>query len=227
MKVLLVEDDEYILNGLAEIFEREGWQVIPTNSGLQAEELFIQESPDLVCLDVMIPGKNGYDVCRAIRKISVQVPILFISAKSEEIDRVVGLELGADDFIVKPFGVREVLARVRAIFRRILEHSSEKNSDVFVMADITIFPSQLRAYRNQKPIELSLREIKILRLLFEHRGKVVDRNLLLDHCWGIHAMPSSRTVDQQIAQLRKRIELNPQLPEIIRTVHGVGYRYQG
>lgn len=226
MKILIAEDDAQILAGLADIFQREGYDTIATTNGTEALERFAQDTPDVVCLDIMMPGLNGYDVCTAIRKQNPHVPILFISAKSEEIDRVVGLELGADDFIVKPFGVREVVARIRAVTRRYLRQTTpETQYDTFTMADLTIYPAQLRAYRGEEMIELSLRDVKILTLLRQHTGEVVDRHMLLDVCWGAHIMPDSRTVDQHISQLRKRIEVDPKQPVIIRTVHGAGYRY--
>jgi two-component system, OmpR family, alkaline phosphatase synthesis response regulator PhoP len=226
MKILIAEDDAQILAGLADIFQREGYDTIATTNGTEALERFDQDTPDVVCLDIMMPGLNGYDVCTAIRKQNPHVPILFISAKSEEIDRVVGLELGADDFIVKPFGVREVVARIRAVTRRYLRQTTpETQDDAFTMADLTIYPAQLRAYRGEETIELSLRDVKILTLLRQHTGEVVDRHMLLDACWGTHIMPDSRTVDQHISQLRKRIEIDPKQPVIIRTVHGAGYRY--
>ena len=228
MKILIAEDDAQILAGLADIFQREGYDTIQATNGQEALERFAQEAPDVVCLDIMMPEMNGYDVCTAIRQHNPDVPILFISAKSEEIDRVVGLELGADDFIVKPFGVREVVARIRAVTRRYLRQTTpETQHDTFSMADLTIYPAQLRAYRGTELIELSLRDIKILTLLHTHSGEVVDRTMLLDACWGLHIMPDSRTVDQHISQLRKRIEVDPKQPTIIRTVHGAGYRYEG
>jgi len=227
MKILIAEDDEYLRQGLAEIFQGEGYIPIHARNGKDALELFNTESPDFVCLDIMMPDINGYDVCKEIRKINKQVPVIFISAKSEEVDRVVGLELGADDYIVKPFGVREVVARIRAVTRRyLLGKDAEETS--FIMQDITIFPAQLRAIRdNDKKIELSLRDTKILQLFYENKGNIVDRNMLLDSCWGEHIMPDSRTVDQHISQLRKRIEHDPKNPTIITTAHGTGYRFDG
>ncbi len=228
MKILVAEDDKYILEGLCEIFQSEGYESLKAQDGQEALKLYQQERPDFLCLDVMMPKINGYDVCREIRKHNAQIPILFISAKSEEIDRVLGLELGADDFITKPFGVREVTARIRAITRRYLHQSPPLSQpESFLIGDVLIFPKQLRGYRGTQDIELSLRDIKILTLFYQHKDQLVDRNLLLDQCWGINALPNSRTVDQHIAQLRKRIELDPKHPRIIITVHGAGYRYGG
>lgn len=226
MKVLIVEDDEHIRNGLDEILRGEGYDTRLAADGRAGLEAFRAEPPDFVCLDIMMPGVNGYDVCREIRRASPKLPIVFISAKSEEIDKVVGFELGADDFITKPFGVREVVARIRAITRRCLAaapQTDETNS--FTMGGLEIFPAQLRARRGEQNIDLSLRDVKILRALCRNQGKVLDRRALFACGWGINHLPNSRTLDQHISQLRKRIELDPQTPAIIRTVHGVGYRY--
>lgn len=227
MKVLIAEDDGLIRQGLCELLQMEGYEVIEAADGAQALERFKDERPDFICLDVMMPRMSGYDVCRQIRAEDEDVPIIFITAKSEEIDKVLGLELGADDFIVKPFGVREVQARVRAVSRRCLKSRSAKPSDgPFQMADLSIHPLELRARRGDETMDLSLRDLSILRLLHDRQGQVVDRQLMTDECWGHDHLPNSRHLDQQISQLRKRVELDPKDPQIIRTVHGAGYRYE-
>lgn len=227
MKILVAEDDFHIRNGLIEVLEKEGYTTLAARDGKEALQQYLNKSPDLVCLDIMMPGMNGYDVCKEIRRRDPQVPVIFISAKSEEIDKVIGLELGADDFIMKPFGVREVIARIRAVTRRCLAAGhKERPSASFTMCGLEVFPLELRARRGEEVIELSLRDINILELLHENRGKVVDRDLFFDRCWGIDYIPSSRALDQHISQLRKRIESDPHDPKIIRTVHGVGYRYE-
>ena len=228
MKVLVAEDDQLIRNGLAEILKREGYSVVQAEDGENALELFRLESPDFVCLDIMMPKISGYDACKKMRAARPQIPIIFISAKSEEIDKVVGLEMGADDYIVKPFGVKEVIARIRAVTRRCYAATEEPTSEsVFRMGDLEVSPRELRARRGDTTIELSLRDIKILQLLCEHRGEAVHRHTIFDHCWGEMYFPNSRTLDQHISQLRKRIEVSPKDPKIIRTVHGVGYRFDG
>ena len=226
MKVLIAEDDPHTRAGLEEILEAEGYQVFTAKDGKDALQLFRKESPDFVCLDIMMPGTSGYDVCREIRRADSNVPVIFISAKSEEIDTVIGLELGADDFIVKPFGVKEVVARIRAVTRRrfaTAKAAAEPSS--FKLGDLDVFPAELRARRGGTAIELSLRDIKILSLLHENRGAVISRDTFFNRCWGLDHMPNSRTLDQHIAQLRKRIEVDAKNPAIVRTVHGVGYRY--
>ncbi|MBN1903352.1 response regulator transcription factor [Candidatus Sumerlaeota bacterium] len=226
MKILIAEDDRNIRKGLVEILEDEGYDTLEASDGKEALDLFKSQSPDFICLDIMMPGMNGYDVCREMRKRHSNIPIIFISAKSEEIDRVLGLELGADDFIMKPFGIREVVARIRAVTRRYLSTSIKK--DVFIpfkMGDLEIFPAELQAKRGNYTIDLSLRDIHILITLYKNKGKPVDRHTLFQEAWGVDHIPNSRTLDQHVSQLRKRIEEDPHNPVIISTVHGVGYRF--
>jgi len=226
MKVLIAEDDPHTRAGLSEILEAEGYEVVNANDGNDALRVFQRETPDFVCLDIMMPGMNGYDVCREIRRGNSNVPVIFISAKSEEIDTVIGLELGADDFIVKPFGVKEVVARIRAVTRRrFMTNPTPVLPSSFRLGDLDVFPSELRARRGEITIDLSLRDMKILTLLHEKRGVVITRDTFFNKCWGLDHVPNSRTLDQQIAQLRKRIEIDAKNPVIVRTVHGVGYRH--
>jgi len=228
MKILIAEDDPYIRQGLARVLAKEGHETIQAGDGERALALFRAEAPDFVCLDIMMPGTNGYDVCREIRSLKPSVPIIFISAKSEEVDKVLGLELGADDYIQKPFGVREVVARVRAVMRRYAAPKDAGGASArFVMDDLEIFPAELRARRGEQTIDLGPRDLEILGLLYRRRGSAVDRDTFFDVCWGLDHTPNSRTLDQHISQLRKRIEVDPKNPRIVRTVHGVGYRYDG
>jgi len=228
VKVLVAEDNAHTREGLREILEAEGYRVVAAVDGKEALAAFEREAPDFVCLDVMMPGIDGYEVCRRLRAKDAAVPIIFISAKAEEVDKVVGLELGADDFIVKPFGVKEVVARIRAVTRRFLAaRGAQAAAASFRMGDLEVRPAELRARRGEAVIDLSLRDVKILEVLHANRGKALDRNAIFNHCWGVDYYPQSRTLDQQISQLRKRIELDPRSPRIIRTVHGTGYRYDG
>lgn len=230
MKILVAEDDRLTRRGLVEVLEAEGYETVEAADGAEALALFDRFEPDVVCLDIMMPEIDGYEVCRRLRARPSDVPVLFISAKSEEIDKVVGLELGADDFLTKPFGIKEVVARIRAVTRRCLatraRSETSAGSEPFRMADIEVTPDELRARRGDRVIDLSLREVKILDLLHRNAGKALDRNTIFNACWGMDYMPSSRTLDQTISQLRKRIELDPKDPRIISTVHGVGYRYE-
>lgn len=226
MKILIAEDDRYIGEGLCAVVEAEGYTPQLATDGEQALQMFNRLRPQVVLLDIMMPKRDGYAVCREIRRIDNDVPVIFISAKSEEIDRVLGLELGADDYIMKPFGTREVIARIRAVTRRCLAQSGtdDAKAEVLRFGDLDVFPAELRARRGERQIDLSLRDVKILQLLYRQRGKVVDRDALFNACWGRDYFPNSRTLDQHISKLRKLIEIDAKTPEIICTVHGVGYR---
>ena len=225
MKILLAEDDINIRTGLKELLQQEGYQCCEAENGERALQLYEEFSPDLVLLDIMMPLLDGYSVCRAIRKTNEEIPVIFLTAKSEEIDQVLGLELGADDYIKKPFGKRELIARIRAVTRRCMQKQNTPKQEVFWLADLKIIPAELRVQRGEHKVDLSLRDMKILMLLQQHQGKVVDRDMLFNYCWGRDYLPSSRTLDQHISKLRKLIEIDPKKPEIIRTVHGLGYRY--
>ena len=224
MKVLVAEDDRLTREGLVEILETEGYHVIAAVDGSDAIRRFQEERPDFVCLDIMMPGRSGYEACRAIRTVSADVPIIFISAKAEEFDRLVGFELGADDFIVKPFSLREVVARVRAVARRCCARQPDAPVE-FEMGGLKVIPVELRARRGNDVIELSPRDVRILQLLHDHAGQALDRNTIFRHGWGEDYFPNSRTLDQHVSQLRKRVESDPKNPVLIQTVHGVGYRY--
>jgi DNA-binding response OmpR family regulator len=224
MRVLLADDDPLTLDGLEACMAPEGFSTLTARDGREALALWERHRPDLLCLDIMMPHIDGYEVCRRIRAADPNVPVLFLSAKSEEIDVVVGLQLGADDFIRKPFGKSEVLARIRAVLRRSQSRSQPPRR--FSMGDLTVYPLELRAERSGHDIDLTPRECAILALLHERAGQVVDRDTLLNRCWGLEYYPESRTLDMQIAKLRKRIERDPAEPELIETVRGAGYRWR-
>ena len=233
MKILIAEDDLHIRQGLSDLLSQEGYEIETAENGKIALELFQKQKPQFVILDIMMPEMDGYSVCREIRAVDNDIPIIFLSAKSEEIDRVIGLELGADDYISKPFGTREVVARIRAITRRYLKTSAPTSSastetqvDSFKFGELEILPNELRAKKGSVCIDLSLREVKVLQTLAKHQGEVVSRDLLFNECWGYDHMPNSRTLDQHISKLRKLIEDDPADPQLIKTVHGAGYRYE-
>ena len=230
MKLLIAEDDTLIREGLVDILSAEGFDCYQAHDGLEAWQQYQDIKPDMVLLDIMMPGQDGYAVCRKIRQYDEQTAVMFISAKSEEIDRVLGLELGADDYLMKPFGKHEVLARVRAIFRRYKRATKvtegEEELQAFTMHDLTIHPTQLRAVRGIQEFDLSVRDCAILKFLHQNSNKIVSRDELFNQCWGRDYMPSSRTLDQHISQLRKLIEIDSKNPAIISTVHGVGYRFE-
>jgi len=227
MRVLIAEDDLAMRNGLLEILEAEGYDVVAAPDGAAAIERFAEAHPDFVLLDIMMPRLSGYDVCRELRKRDREVPIVFLSAKNEEIDKVLRLELGADDFIMKPFGMRELVARVRAISRRCYQRSAPRPTAGFSIGGIAVVPAELRAILpDSTVVELSLREVTLLSTFADHPSVVLDRDMLFRTCWGGGKYPNSRTLDQHIAKLRKKIERDPKAPAIIRTVRGVGYRYE-
>ncbi len=219
MKVLVVDDDPLTLEAISECIKADGFEVICGENGVEGMGLWERECPDLICLDIMMPELNGYELCQKIRERDGKVPILFLSAKNEERDLVLGLKLGADDFIRKPFNRAELMARIHALMRRVEPRSKDES---FQLQDLVVEPSKLRGERNGEQIELTPREISILRLLFKCQGEAVHRDRLLDECWGIDYFPDSRTLDQHIFVLRKKIACGG--APIIETVRGVGYR---
>lgn len=226
MKILIAEDDPHIRKGISDLLEQEGYSIIEAQNGANALEQFSHHKPDFIILDIMMPELDGYSVCREIRKLNDDVPILFLSAKDEEIDRVIGLELGADDYMSKPFGIHELRARIKAIAKRYLKSQQNQMSDTFfIFGDLKIYPIELYAKRDEQIIELSLREIKILECFYKHKNQVVTRDMLFDYVWGYDHSPNSRTLDQHISKLRKQIEIDPLMPVLIKTIHGAGYRH--
>lgn len=223
MKILVAEDDPVTRESIVTSLEREGFSVVGVADGESALQAFAAEKPDLVCLDIMMPERDGFSVCREIRGQGSDVPIVFLSAKNEEIDVVVGLELGADDFIRKPFGKRELIARIRGALRRAQGKSVEKTS--FSFGCWEVFPKELRATDSEQDIELTPREIAILELLQRRVGEVVSRDDLLNECWGMDYYPESRTLDQHISKLRKKLQDDPEAAVLIETIRGVGYRF--
>ena len=221
MKILIAEDDPLTLDALATCIESEGFTVLRAADGREAVELWRSGKPDLLCLDIMMPHVDGYEVCRRVRASDRTLPILFLSAKNQELDVVVGLDLGADDFIRKPYTRSEVMARIRAALRRCAPREA---GDSFLLDDLTIRPRALLAEREDKCIELTPREVSMLCLLHAHKGEAVSRDAFLDTCWGLDYFPDSRTLDQHILLLRKKIEKDPANPDIIQTVRAVGYR---
>lgn len=221
MIVLLAEDDAVTREAVAELLESEGHEVLAARDGREALELWKTGRPGLVLLDIMMPHASGYEVCRTIRRDDRRTPVMFLSAKSEEVDVVLGLELGADDFLRKPFGKHELLARVRAVLRR---HGAPEPA-ALAFGGWQVFPKRLLAIRGEREIELTVREVKLIALLVKRRGEVVTRDELLNECWGLEYFPESRTLDQHVLNLRKKIEDDPSRPRLVETVRGAGYRY--
>lgn len=223
--VLIAEDDAIMRDTLCACVLAEGYHPVPARHGREALDLWRRHQPHLLCLDIMMPEVDGYEVCRQIRKQDPDVPILFLSAKKEEIDVIVGLELGADDFIRKPFTRGEVMARIRAALRRSAT-AQKKSPTSFQMHDLEVWPDELRACRDGQSIDLTPREAAILGLLHQEKGRPVHRDTFLDRCWGQDYFPDSRTLDQHIVTLRKKVEADPANPQIIETVRGIGYRFR-
>jgi DNA-binding response OmpR family regulator len=231
IRILVVEDDPKILTGLVDMLESEGYRAVPAIDGEQALKLFESKKFDLVLLDIMMPGKSGYDVCRTIRSQDVHVPIIMLTAKGQEIDKVVGLQLGADDYVTKPFGVNELLARIAAVLRRSRQNGRQateekKAPDHFDFGSAEIDGLQYRVRKGGQTFDLSEKELRLIRFFHTHPNEVLSRDKLLNAVWGMDYFGTTRTVDQHIAQLRKKIEPDPNSPSVIKTVHGVGYRYE-
>jgi DNA-binding response OmpR family regulator len=224
--ILVVEDDRSILTGLQDLLEGEGYAVATAEDGEEALRVYEREKPSLILLDIMIPEKSGYDVCREIRKKDEITPILMLTAKGQEVEKVVGLEMGADDYIVKPFGVAELLARVRAGLRRSRTKPAAWDSRPIAFEDVAIDAKTYSGKKGKKTFAVSARELALLRFFLDHDGEVIERFRLLDEIWGIRYEGTTRTLDQHIAKLRQKIEDDPANPRFIQTVHGIGYRFQ-
>ncbi|MFC1593725.1 response regulator [Candidatus Omnitrophota bacterium] len=226
-KILVVEDDPSILVGLVDLLAGEGFEVSSTTDGAEAIRLYETEKPDIILLDIMIPEKSGYDVCKEIRRTNSLIPIIMLTAKGQEVDKVVGLEIGADDYIVKPFGVKELVARVRAVLRRTKARACSNKLDTRIIefGNVRIDPKTLTGKKGRKKFAVTHREIQLLQLFLAHESEALGRNTLLDEVWGVRYEGTTRTLDQHIVKLRQKIEDNSAHPKHIATVHGVGYRF--
>jgi len=225
-KILIIEDDPHILMGLVDMLNGEGYAVVSATNGVEALEKYKKEHPDIVLLDIMMPKKSGYDVCKEIRHSDQGTIIIMLTAKGQEVDKVIGLEAGADDYIVKPFGVSELLARIRAVARRKFPNSgAQKGFQAVKFGNIEIDPKTLTGKNGKKSFAVNLKELELLKLFLDHDGEVLSRDLLLEKIWGVKYLGTTRTLDQHIALLRKKIEDDPARPQFIQTVHGVGYRF--
>lgn len=225
-RILLVEDEPGLRLTLTDRLAGEGYQVATAPDGEEGLLRASSEAFDLIILDVMLPGKNGFDVCRDLRQRGADTPVLMLTARGQVADRVIGLKLGADDYLTKPFEVAELLARIEARLRR-RAAGTLTSSDVYRFGSVRIDFRKAEVERDGAMIELSAKEFHLLRYLIEHRGAAITRNELLDAVWGYDAMPSTRTVDVHVAWLRKKVEAQPHVPRYILTVHGLGYKFVG
>jgi DNA-binding response OmpR family regulator len=222
-KVLIIEDEPNMVLGLKDSCEYEGYDVAVARNGKEGLEKVATEKPDIILLDVMLPLMSGIDVCRTLRTRGIETPILMLTARSQEIDKVIGLEVGADDYVTKPFSIKELLARIRAHLRRASKQVVDIES--FTFGDVELNFKKYAARKGGQALELSPREFEILRYLIRRRGEIVTRDQLLDEVWGYRSTPVTRTVDNHIARLRQKIEQDPSEPQHIITVHRIGYRF--
>jgi DNA-binding response OmpR family regulator len=225
-KILIIEDEKELISGLKLNLDFEGYDVIWALDGEEGLNKALKEAPDLILLDIMLPKKDGLDVCRDLRRQNVTIPIIMLTAKGEEVDKVVGLEIGDDDYITKPFSVKELLARVKAHLRR--EKREEKDvPSVYRFDDVEIDFIHFKVKRKKKEFDLTSLEVEILKYLIAHRGEVVTREALLDKIWGYERYPSTRTIDNHILKLRKKLQDDPVRAKYIFSVYGEGYRFMG
>jgi two-component system alkaline phosphatase synthesis response regulator PhoP len=211
-----------MVRGLEDNLRFEGYQTLAAGSGPEGLQLALREGPDLILLDVMMPGMSGWDVLRTLVKKGFDIPVIMLTARGEEADRVLGLELGADDYVAKPFALRELLARVRAVLRR---PGPRRRLEEVHFGDLRLHLRARQAFRAGREVRLTRKEFDLLRYLVEHRGEIVTRERLLDEVWGYERFPTTRTVDTHVLRLRQKLERDPERPAFILTVHGQGYRF--
>jgi DNA-binding response OmpR family regulator len=222
-RILVVEDDAAILRGLSDNLTLESYEVLTAPDGETADRLVGEARPDLIVLDLMLPRLSGYELCRKLRSEGVTTPILMLTARGEEADRVLGLDLGADDYVTKPFSIRELLARIRALLRR--TRPSSELPDELRFGDVTVDFRSYEAKRGSEKVELTPKEFQLLRVLAARSGEVVSRQELLEEVWGYQTIPNTRTVDNHVASLRAKVEPDRSSPRHVQTVHGVGYKF--
>jgi DNA-binding response OmpR family regulator len=222
-RILIIEDEPAMVAGLRDNFEYEGYEVISADDGVAGLERVFADDPDLVVLDVMMPRMSGLEVCKQVKARRPSVPIIMLTARGQEIDKVVGLELGADDYVTKPFSIRELMARIKAVLRRVPAQSAAPQ--VFRFGEIEVNPRSNEVRRSGKPVELSTKEFALLTYFISHPGETLSRDRLLDAVWGYQNYPNTRTVDTHIVHLRHKLETRPDEPRFIVTVHGVGYKF--
>ncbi len=222
--ILVVEDDRSIAKGLEKNLRYEGYKVIRAEDGKKGLEMAIDGKPDLVVLDVMLPKLSGFEVCRALRKSEIYLPVIMLTAKDQEIDKIMGLELGADDYLTKPFSVAELIARIKAQLRRKKVYEGDEVSS-FAFDDVTIDFVGASVHRKKKPVDLSFREFELLKFMVRNADKALSREEILNKVWGYDYYGTQRTIDNFITKLRQKLEKNPDKPRRFITVRGVGYKF--
>jgi DNA-binding response OmpR family regulator len=222
-RILIVDDEPEMVRGLQDNLRFEGYQTLTAGNGERALALAVSEAPDLLVLDLMLPGQSGWEVCRALRQRGLDIPIIMLTARGEEADQVRGLELGADDYVTKPFSLRELLARIRAVLRR---PGPRRAVESFAFGEARLEPRTRRAWKAGREVALTRKEFELLRYLVEHPSEILTRERLLNAVWGYERYPTTRTVDTHVLRLRQKFETDPEEPAHILTVHGQGYRFE-
>lgn len=222
-KILVIDDEPLITESLEYSLKQEGFQVVVAHDGHQALEVAREEAPDLIVLDIMLPGMDGWETCRRLRQEST-VPIIMLTARGQEIDRVLGLEMGADDYLAKPFSFRELLARIRAVFRRMAFEETAETPQIQI-GDVHLDVAAHKVYKKKQELTLTKMEYDLLHVLMSHAGRVVSRADLLDQVWGVEWLGDTRTLDVHIRWVREKVEEDPSQPRYVQTVRGVGYRF--
>jgi DNA-binding response OmpR family regulator len=224
-KILIVEDEPNMVAGLRDNFEYEGYEVLTATDGAEGLGRALNEAPDLVVLDVMMPKLSGLDVCKQLKAKRPSLPVIMLTARGQEVDKVVGLELGADDYVTKPFSIRELLARIKAVLRR--APLFPKDQERYAFGDVEVNLRTHEVVRAGRPIEFSAKEFELLKHFLCHPGETLSRDRLLQEVWGYNSFPTTRTVDAHIVRLRQKLESKPEEPRFILTIHGVGYKFVG
>jgi DNA-binding response OmpR family regulator len=221
--ILVIEDDISILRGLKDNLEYEGYAVLTETNGEKGLKLALEKNPDLILLDIMLPGMNGYEICRKLKKEKPELPIIIITARGSEMDKVSGLDTGADDYVTKPFSIPELMARIRAVIRRTA--AGPDIPDEYCFGNVKLDFKKYKAFRNNQEIKLSSKEFAMMEYFIRHEGEAVHRHDLLNEVWGYEAIPTTRTIDNFILDLRKKLEENPSKPRYIESVKDIGYRF--
>lgn len=226
-KILVVDDEESIVRLVTFNLEKEGFNTLKAYDGEKALDVIRREKPDLIVLDIMLPGLDGYEVCRRLRQEGLFIPVIMLTARDQEIDTVLGLELGADDYVTKPFSPRELVARIKAVLRRTAADKGDSRHGIIKAGKLVIDPSRYEVTAGGRPVELTPKEFELLEFMARNAGRVMSRDKLLDHLWGYTYAGDTRIVDVHVSHLREKIEDNPKKPVYIKTVRGVGYKFKG